>query len=52
MNETQTHKNLSANHDVPNVKCYAYFGGKDGKGTCNSACQWFRENVPCEWWKP
>ena len=35
---------------VQGHKCLAYFGGKDGQGTCDTTCQWFRENSDCPWW--
>ena len=31
-------------------KCFAYFGGKDGEGTCDTECQWFLEGSDCPWW--
>ena len=27
--------------------CSAYFGGKDGKGTCNTKCQWWNDDEDC-----
>lgn len=33
-------------------KCYAYFKGKDGLGTCATECQWYREGEDCPWWRP
>ena len=35
---------------VQDHKCLAYFGGKDGKGTCDTACQWFSDGHDCPWW--
>jgi hypothetical protein len=29
------------NKNVVGVTCYAYFGGIDGNGTCNTDCQWW-----------
>ena len=26
---------------VEGVTCYAYFRGRDGRGTCDDGCQWF-----------
>ncbi len=31
------------NGDIKGVKCNAYFGGKDGLGTCNTDCQWWHD---------
>ncbi len=29
-------------------KCTGYFEGKDGKGTCDTTCQWYhKEGCPC-----
>ena len=27
--------------------CTAYFGGKDGKGTCCTECQWWNDDDEC-----
>jgi len=36
---------------VEGKKCYAYFGGEDGKGTCDTECQWYIKDVDCPAWK-
>lgn len=27
--------------------CTAYFMGRDGKGTCDTCCQWWNNGCPC-----
>lgn len=29
------------------LKCYAYFRGKDGLGNCGSECQWYVMGIFC-----
>ena len=29
------------------IECTNYFRGKDGKGTCDSECQWWKDGCPC-----
>jgi hypothetical protein len=48
---------IKKNGDIVGKKCFAYFGGKDGRGTCNIKCQWWRneyldkDNEGCVMWK-
>ncbi len=38
---------LGLARDIPGWECTAYFQGKDGRGTCNEACQWFVDWEGC-----
>ena len=30
-----------------NFECTNYFLGIDGKGTCDTGCQWWKDGCPC-----
>lgn len=40
---------IKDNVDIAGNKCHAHFEGKDGLGTCNTDCQWWK-NVDCLMW--
>ena len=35
---------------VKGHKCHAYFAGRDGKGTCDTQCQWYVKDSDCPMW--
>ena len=41
---------IDKNGNVTEKKCFASFHGIDGKGTCNTACQWYQGD--CIMWTP
>ena len=38
--------------EVKGHECYAHFRGRNGNGTCDTECQWYREGNPCIMWIP
>ena len=38
--------------DLKGVRCCCYFKGRDGLGTCNTGCQWYRKDGFCPQWIP
>jgi hypothetical protein len=35
---------------IEGKKCYAYFKGRDGLGTCDNGCQWYIKGTDCINW--
>lgn len=38
---------IDSSTDVKGVTCHAYFKGRDGRGTCNTKCQWYPPDGKC-----
>jgi len=36
--------------EVRDVKCTRYHRGIDGKGTCDTRCQWWTDGYACPYW--
>lgn len=36
--------------EVKGVICYRYYRGIDGRGTCDTDCQWWIDGFACPFW--